>query len=164
MTKRTIVFAAALAAFGCQQSGVDAPPPVPATPAAVQPAPLPPPPAPPSELHGIAPDAILSVTFKEINDKGYPMVVLKNLTGRDIEEIRGGFRLKDAEGNILHAAGLTIAVPGQLFLAADAEAENSPFGLNKKEELMQRLKSAPDELSFSFEAEHVTFMDGAVQD
>lgn len=152
----------------CKESNPPAGTPVPSVPQTAAPpaAPAPPVPAAPAppavpagDLAGFAPDAVLSVTFKEINAKGYPMVTLKNLTGRDIETIRGGFRLSDADGNLLHATGLTIAIPGQLFLAADAEAENSPFGLNRKEDLMKRLAASPGDLTFSFHAEDITFLE-----
>jgi hypothetical protein len=112
---------------------------------------------PTGELHGFAADEVVSVSFKEINERGYPIVMLKNLTGRNIETIRGGFRLQDSTGSILHSTGLTIAVPGQVFIAADGETESSPFGLNRKDELMERLVTSPDELSFSFVAQDVTF-------
>jgi hypothetical protein len=145
---------------GCEKSSAPPAPPVSAAPPVPAAPPIPPPPAVPAgDLAGFAPDAVLSVTFKEINAQGYPMVMLKNLTGRDIDDIRGGFRLSDKEGNILHATGLTIAVPGQLFLAAGAEAENSPYGLNGNEDLMKRLATSPDELVFSFVAKDVTFME-----
>ena len=135
-----------------------APRPTPSAQPAPNPTP-PPPPAPTGDLAGFAPDQVLSVAFKEINERGFPIVTLENLTGRDIDDIRGSFRLHDANGDILHATGLTIAVPGHLFIAADAVEESSPFGLNRKEDLMQRLTTAPDELSFSFEALDVTFME-----
>jgi hypothetical protein len=130
------------------------PPSIPVAPAAPQ-APA----IPAGDLAGFPPEAVLSVTFKEINAGGYPMVMLKNLTGRDIDDIRGSFQLRDADGNILHATGLTVAVPGQLFLAAGAEQVNSPYGLNNKADLMKQLASSPNDLVFSFVADDIKFME-----
>lgn len=121
---------------------------------------------PPTDLSVPAPPApaprtdVLSVRFKEINDKGYPVVIITNLTGRDIDDISGGFRLNDASGNVLHATGWTIGTPGMLLLAAGAEDETVPYGLSRKTELMQRLRSEPEALSFTFEVREVTFMGG----
>jgi hypothetical protein len=132
-----------------------------ASPRISKPTPSPSAPAAPAAdtLAGFAPDKVIFVTFKEINADGYPIVTLTNLTGRDIDDISGAFRLHDADGSILHSTGLTIAVPGDLFLAADTTTESSPFGLNRRQELMERLATTPDELSFSFEAREVTFME-----
>ena len=49
-------------------------------------------------------------------------------------------------------------MPGSLLVAAGGTVELSPFGLNDKAELMERLASAPDELSFVFLADDVGFM------
>ncbi|MHC4948557.1 MAG: hypothetical protein ACYTG1_09875 [Planctomycetota bacterium] len=87
------------------------------------------------------------------------MVMCRNLTGRDIDDIRGGFRVTDADGTVLHATGLTPAIPNDLLVAAGEEFENSPFGLNRKQDVMDRLATAPEELTFSFVARDVTFMD-----
>ncbi|MCP3904646.1 MAG: hypothetical protein GY715_13550 [Planctomycetes bacterium] len=117
-------------------------------------------PAPPTPPLPAPRTDVLAVRFKEINEKGYPVVIITNLTDRDIDDIRGGFRLADASGDILHATGLTSAIPGELFLAAGAETETVPFGLSSKDEPMRRLRAEPDTLSFTFEAIDVTFMDG----
>ncbi|MHC5025648.1 MAG: hypothetical protein ACYTGR_02675 [Planctomycetota bacterium] len=111
------------------------------------------------ELAGFMPDEVLAVVFKEINERGFPIVTLTNLTGRDIDDIRGSFRLLDADGSILHSTGMTSAVPGDVFLAAGATDESSPFGLNRRSELMKRLATAPEGLSFVFEANAVTFVE-----
>ena len=112
-----------------------------------------------AELHGFAADQVLAVHFTEINAKGHPMVMLENLTGRGIETIRGSFRLHDADGNLLHSTGLTIAVPGQLFVAAHGQTESSPYGLANKADLMEHLAESPDDLVFSFEVQDVQFLE-----
>jgi hypothetical protein len=133
-------------------SATPAPPRAPSPPAFTPPAVTPPAPLPPPRTD------VLAVRFKEINEKGYPVVIVTNLTGKDIDTISGGFRLNDADGNILHATGWTVAVPNDLFLAADSEMETVPFGLNSKTEPMELLRTAPETLSFTFEARDVTFM------
>ena len=39
--------------------------------------------------------ALISVRFKEINEKGYPVVEMTNRTGKDIDDVRGSFIMED---------------------------------------------------------------------
>ena len=94
-----------------------------------EPPPAPPPPPPPSDESIAAAQAaqvayeenraraatFFSVTFKAINDAGYPMFTFTNLTGKDVDDMSGGFEGTDADGNTLFATGQTIAVPGEIF-------------------------------------------------
>jgi len=115
--------------------------------------------SPPPRAAETAPlENVLDVSFQGINDKGLPVLKITNLTGEDIDDIRGGFRMTDSEGNLLFSTGLTEAIPGAVFLARGETKETVPYGLDRKPELMEILGSNPGSVSFSFEAKSVTFM------
>ncbi len=103
---------------------------------------------------------LLEVKFKEINEKGYPMFEVMNKTGKNIETIRGGFIVETPKGEYVASTGHTIAVPGQLFLAAGKSMEMPPYGFNRKEKLMQTLRTDPDSLRYYFEVHDITFLKG----
>lgn len=103
----------------------------------------------------------VEVTFTGINEKGYPMVNLVNQTEKDIQSISGAFKLEDPAGNVLVSTGLTIQQPaGQTYLPVGEPVEQSPYGLNRKEDVMETLKANPDEISFWLEANSITYTDG----
>lgn len=126
----------------------------------VEPSPVPPP-APP--VASLSRTDVFDVRFKGVNDKGYPVVIMTNLLDQDIDDVQGSFRLTDATGSILHATGWTEAIPGVLLMEAGAEMENVPFGLNRRDGLMQRLRTEPEALSFTFVVDQITFMDAETE-
>jgi hypothetical protein len=69
--------------------------------------------------------------------------------------------MEDLEGNYLFGTGQTEAVPGAIFLASGETKEFVPYGLNRKTELMERLRTSPDSVRFFFEARAMTYMDGS---
>lgn len=99
----------------------------------------------------------ISVRFVRVTDKGFPEVEMTNLTDRDIETLRGSFQATNAAGVQVWGTGLTIAVPGRVFLAAGASRITMPFGLDKKPEMMEILRTDPTSLSFSFAVEEIGF-------
>jgi len=101
---------------------------------------------------------LLQVKFKEINEKGYPILVLMNETGKDIETLSGGFVVETRDGKYVASTGHTIAVPGQLFLGAGKNTELSPYGFNRKETLMGALRTNPESLRFFFEVRDITYL------
>lgn len=163
------ILAAASLLAGCGDTSVSsrttAPPPSPTPPETVLPAPLPekntpPPPATRKLVDPQVAQSFLSVQFKEINDKGYPVVDVTNNTDKDIDMLRGGFQLKDSEGNFLFASGYTSAVPGDVVVKAGETIQLVPYGLNRKEALMKQLTEEPEKLQFFFSAQSITYMDG----
>jgi hypothetical protein len=103
---------------------------------------------------------LISVEFKEINEKGYPVIELTNRTGKDIDDVRGSIVMEDLDGKRLFGTGQTDASPGLVFLGADETKEWVPYGLNRKPEMMERLRTRPDSVKFFFEARSMTYMDG----
>jgi hypothetical protein len=103
---------------------------------------------------------LITVKFKEINDKGYPVIEITNTTGRDIDDVRGSFIMEDLAGKYLFGTGQTEAVPGSIFLASGETKDFVPFGLSRKDELMELLRTRPDSVRFFFEARAMTYMDG----
>lgn len=103
-------------------------------------------------------DPILTVSFKEINAKGYPIFLVTNISNRDIDDIKAGFQIRDSENNIIYSSGQTDATPGNLFLASGDIMEYSPYGLKRKPEIMKLLQSKPDSLTFSFKIREITYM------
>ncbi len=102
-------------------------------------------------------DDEISVRFLRVTDKGFPELEMTNLTDRDIETLRGSFGAKNAEGAQVWGTGLTIAVPGQVFLAAGASRVTTPFGLDRKPEMMEILRTDPASLTFFFIAKEIGF-------
>lgn len=140
-------------------------------------APPPPPPPPTAEAIAAARAAqaayeerraraagFFSVEFKTINDAGYPMFTVTNLTGKDVDDMSGGFEGSDADGNVLFATGHTNAVPGDVFLRAGESTEISPYNLQEKEAPMALLRSAdPSALKVVFRVRSLTYMDGTAE-
>ena len=79
------------------------------------------------------------------------------VSDQDIETLRGSFQATNAEGVQVWGTGLTIAVPGRVFLAAGASRVTTPFGLDRKPEMMEILRTDPGSLSFSFAAQEIGF-------
>ncbi len=102
---------------------------------------------------------LLQVKFKLINDKGYPIVVVTNMTGRDIDTVRGSIVVERPDGEYVAGTGQTNAVPGQVFLAAGKSLELAPYGFNRKPELMTTLRTNPESLRFFFEVREITYME-----
>ena len=99
--------------------------------------------------------------FKAINEKGYPVLEMTNETGKAVDDLSGGFVIEDPEGNYLFSTGQTEAVPGVQFLGAGESREMVPFGLKRREALMEQLRTDPSGLRFYFEARSITYMDGS---
>lgn len=148
------VLSALLCACGGGDSSLspasEQPQPAAAVPAEPSASPAPATPAPRATPTAELKEDLLSVSFLRISDAGFPEMELTNLTDRDIETISGSFLAKNAEGAQVWGTGLTVAVPGQVFLAAGAKRVATPFGLNRKPEMMEILRTDPDSLSFSF--------------
>jgi hypothetical protein len=103
---------------------------------------------------------LITVKFKEIDAKGYPVIAITNATGKDIDDVRGSWIIEDLDGNVLFGSGQTEAVPGSIFLAAGETKDWVPYGLKRKGELMRRLTTSPRSVRFFFEARSLTYMDG----
>ncbi len=103
---------------------------------------------------------LLEVKFKEVNEKGYPMFEVVNKTGKNIETLRGGFIVETLKGEYVASTGQTNSIPGQIFLAAGKSMEMPPYGFNRKEKLMETLRTNPDSLRYYFEVHDITFIDG----
>lgn len=142
------------------------------------PAPAPPPPPPPPTAEAIAAAqaaqaayeerraraaGFFSVEFKTINEAGYPMFTVTNLTGKDVDDMSGGFEGSDPDGNVLFATGHTVAVPGEVFLRAGESTELSPYNLLEKEAPMALLRSNPSALKVVFRVRSLTYMDGTAE-
>lgn len=104
--------------------------------------------------------SFFSVTFKAINDAGYPMFTFTNLTGKDVDDMSGGFEGSDPDGTVLFATGQTIAVPGEIFLKAGESVELSPYNLLEKEASMKRLRTDPTSMQVIFRVRSLSYMDG----
>lgn len=102
----------------------------------------------------------LKLEFSKINEKGYPMFQVSNLTGKDIDNIQGAFVGQDAQGNVVFVSGLTEAVPGTMFLPVGEYIELSPYGLKNKPEVMKVLRESPGSVKCFFQVQEITFMDG----
>lgn len=90
---------------------------------------------------------------KTKGDKAY--LSLTNVTGKDIQSIRGGFKVNDADGNYVDSAGLTIQNPeGQVFLKNGETMEIAPFGISA-----ESLGDTPKAHSYKFRITAVTFTD-----
>ncbi len=103
---------------------------------------------------------LLEVKFKEINEKGYPMFEMVNKTGKNIETIRGGFIVETLKGEYVASTGQTNSIPGQIFLAAGKSMQMPPYGFNRKDKLMETLRTNPDSLRYYFEVHDITYIDG----
>ncbi len=105
---------------------------------------------------------LISVSFQEIDKEGRVVVSFTNRTGKPIDDIRGGFHAEDAQGNSLAASGYAIASPGDVFLEVDESARHRPF-MTVRPEFLERLKSAPETIRFSFEAMEIRYTDGSTE-
>lgn len=112
----------------------------------------------PASAQPEAPRALIGARFQGITADGFPQIELTNLSDRDIETVSGAYLATNAEGKQVWGTGLTVAVPGQTFLAAGASRIATPFGLNKKPEMMETLRNAPESLTFSFTVREITYV------
>ena len=108
--------------------------------------------------------SFIEVQFKRIDEEGLVWVEIINLTNRDIDDIRGGFRVEDKQGNYLFSSGYTEAVPGSVFLRSGERKEFTIFGLKRKPKVVQMIKKAPKSINFYFEAREIIYMDGSRED
>jgi len=127
---------------------------------APSPSPASAPPAMPSPEALARSRTLLDVTFKEINKKGYPILSVRNTTDKDIDTIRGSFRMEDASGKLVFASAHSDTVEGLVFAKVGETILLSPYGLGSKAELVQQLRENPKQFRFSFEVLAITYMDG----
>ncbi len=107
--------------------------------------------------------SFIEVNFKEINSENVPIIEITNLTTKDIDNIRGSFKLEDTSGNYLFGSGYTSQVTGQVFLQAGQTKEFTIFGLSKRIEIVELIRKYPDNVRFFFEAKDISYMDGTVE-
>ena len=107
--------------------------------------------------------AMIVVEFRGFDAEGHPVMVLTNLTGRTIDNIRGGLHIDDVDGNYVFATGYTDAISGQVFLEADGTREFHPEGLDRKADALAMLRDHPTDLRFYFQVRDVTYADGETE-
>lgn len=105
---------------------------------------------------------LIEVAFQKFDEEGRVVVSVTNRTGKPIDDVSGGFMVEDADGNFLASSGLTIAVPGDVFLDVDATLEHAPF-MSPRPELTERLQAQPQSVRFAFEASKITYADGTTE-
>ncbi len=103
----------------------------------------------------------VEVAFRELDAEGRVVVTVTNRSGRDIDDLRGGFQAEDGEGNWLASTGFTEAVTGNVFLPAGETRDYTPFGFGDKPGLVERLRNDPAEVRFWFQAFEITYADGS---
>ena len=103
---------------------------------------------------------LITASFQGIDERGFPVVRLRNETGKAIDDVRGGFHIEDASGGYVFSSGYTEAVGGDIFLAKGAAEDLVPFGLNRKPAVMERLRSDPASLRVYFEVIDIVYADG----
>ncbi len=91
------------------------------------------------------------------------MFTFTNLTGKDVDDISGGFEGTDADGSTLFFTGHTIAISGEVFLKAGASTEIAPFNLQEKEVPTNLLRTNPGALKVVFRVRSLSYMDGTVE-
>ncbi len=108
--------------------------------------------------------SFIDVQFKRIDEEGLVWVEIINLTNRDVDDIRGGFRVEDKQGNYLFSSGYTEAVPGSVFLRSGERKDFTIFGLKRKPKVIEMIKKTPKSVNFYFEAREIFYMDGSKED
>ena len=106
--------------------------------------------------------SFLRVVFHEIDAENRVVVSVTNGSNKAIDDIGGGFRVEDVEGNYITGSGFIEAVPGSVYLQAGETRTQVPF-VSRKPELIERLRTEPGALRFAFEARSITWADGSTE-
>ncbi len=109
--------------------------------------------------------SFLSLSFARVEDDGEVILILKNVSGKDIKGLRGGYRMENSDGAYMWSSGLTIDPNiGQLFIANNESKEVRPYGLKNKADKVEIFKSTPKSVNFYFESNAITYMDDSVEE
>ena len=105
----------------------------------------------------------LSLAFKEVNQKGYPVITVTNNEDRPIDDLTGSFSLEDSEGTVLFSTGFSENVPGSILIGAGETKEMSlyitPGAQDRNPEGKRKLLEEPETVTVRFQAKSVTFAD-----
>lgn len=109
--------------------------------------------------------SFLTLSFDRIQTDGEVVLILKNVSGKDIKGVQGSYGMQDTSGVYIWGSGLTIdPAIGDLFIADNESKEVRPYGLKNKADVVTRLKNDAESVVCYFEAGSITYMDDSIEE
>jgi TonB family protein len=104
--------------------------------------------------------SFIKVEYSHINDDGEPVVVITNLTGKDIRTVTGMIGAETKDGKTVANTAVSSSRRGRIFLRKDEVREYTPYGWKNIAGFMRILNENPKSLTYYFKTIEIIYTDG----